>query len=148
MSSLLFNGATHQIHLYDNDEKLVDSWTAYNNVDRRATLTHLANRSYTVQDRSVPHHHTPDANGAYGLHGIIRFAVPGHSGVGVHSGRANAVHQPGPAHATMGCIRTTDEAMAAIAAHIRTAPLSTIRVEHNSAPHARGATRRNRHRHA
>ena len=50
--------------------------------------------------------HAASANGPYGLHGIIRFDVPGHPGTGVHSGRANARHLPGPEHPTMGCIRT------------------------------------------
>lgn len=42
-------------------------------------------------------------NGPYGSNGIFIFNVPGHSGLGVHSGRS------GPLSRTMGCIRTTDE---------------------------------------
>lgn len=147
MSSLVFNGGEHRIELYDDRGKLVGSWTAYNNVDSHATLTHLQNRSYSVIDRSAPHRHAGDhTNGPYGSHGIIRFNVPDHPGIGLHSGRANALHMPGPAHATMGCIRTTDEAMAEISSHIRTSPLTSIRVENNSAWHARHATRQHQHR--
>jgi len=114
MSTLVFNGATHQVTLNDAHGNPVGSWSAYNNVDSHATLTHLQNRSYTVQDTTAPHRHAANANGPYGSHGIVRFNVPGHPGIGVHSGRANARHLPGPAHPTMGCIRTTDAAMAAI----------------------------------
>jgi hypothetical protein len=46
-------------------------------------------------------------NGPYGSNGIFVFSVPGHSGIGVHSGRAN---KGGPLHPTKGCLRTTDEA--------------------------------------
>jgi len=146
MSTLKFDGSTHQISLIDNDQNIVGTWAAYNNVDSHATLTHLQNATYTVQDTTVPRHHRPDANGPYGLHGIIRFNVPGHPGIGVHSGRANARHMPGPAHATMGCIRTTDEAMQKITAFMRSSPLTTIQVSHNHASSARSASRTNHHR--
>ena len=141
MSSLVFNGATHQISLNDAHGNPVGTWSAYNNVDSHATLTHLQNRNYTVQDTTTPHRHAANANGPYGSHGIVRFNVPGHPGIGVHSGRANARHLPGPAHPTMGCIRTTDAAMAAIANYIRTSPLTSVQVTHNSAPRAQHATR-------
>jgi len=143
-SKLVFNGATHQVSLVDSHGSIVGTWPAYNNVDSHATLTHLQDRTYTVEDRVTPHRHAADANGPYGSHGIVRFNVPGHPGIGLHSGRANARHLPGPAHPTMGCIRTTDAAMAAIASYIRTAPLTTIEVTHNSAGRAQHATRQNR----
>lgn len=136
MSKLKFDGLLHTIILTDNQGQQKGSWQAYNNVDSHATLRHIANGTYSVQDRIHPHNHTPDANGPYGLHGIIRFNVPHHPGIGVHSGRANARHQPGPKHATMGCIRTTDEAMLAIKNLIRTDPLLTIDVANNSATSA------------
>jgi hypothetical protein len=147
MAILIFNGQTHQITLTGSDGQPEGTWPAYNNVDSHATLTHLQNRTYTVEDRVAPHRHIASANGPYGLHGIIRFNVPGHPGIGVHSGRANARHLPGPAHPTMGCIRTTDEAMRAIAASMRAAPLTTIDVTNNNAPLARAASSRNRRRH-
>lgn len=143
MSKLIFNGMTHQISLLGDDGKAVGTWAAYNNVDSHATLTHLTNQTYIVQDRTAPHHHHASANGPYGLHGIIRFNVAGHPGIGVHSGRANAKRLPGPAHPTMGCIRTTDEAMQIISASIKAAPLTTVEVTNNSAPTARAATARN-----
>lgn len=146
MSRLLFDGRTHQLSLIGDSGVIVGTWPAYNNVDSHATLTHLQNRTYAVQDQAAPRRHVANANGPYGLHGIVRFNVPGHSGIGVHSGRADARHLPGPAHPTMGCIRTTDEAMRTISASMATARLITIEVANNSAPLARAATRRNRHR--
>lgn len=147
MSKLVFNGQTHQISLVGDDGKTKGTWAAYNNVDSHASLTHVPNRTYLVQDRTAPHHHRASANGPYGLHGIIRFNMAGHPGVGVHSGRANARHLPGPAHPTMGCIRTTDEAMRSIAALMRTEQLWRIEVIHNSAAMAHASSARNRNRH-
>lgn len=145
-ATLIFDGHTHQITLIGSDGVARGRWAAYNNVDRHATLTHLQNRTYTVGDQTAPHRHVASANGPYGLHGIIRFNVPGHPGIGVHSGRANARHLPGPAHPTMGCIRTTDEAMRAIAASMAASLVTTIQVTNNSAPMARAASGRNRQR--
>ena len=85
-----------------------------------------------MQDTKVPHHYTPNPNGPYGSHGIIRFNYPHHSGVGVHSGRAHKKHNPGPQHATHGCIRTTDKAMATISAVMKEDSLTNITVEGNS----------------
>ncbi|MEO7578912.1 MAG: hypothetical protein ABIT83_14990 [Massilia sp.] len=147
MSTLLFDGIQHKLSLIGNDGETVGEWIAYNNVDRHATISHLANHTYPIQDRSAPRRHVARANGPYGLHGIIRFHVLGHPGIGVHSGRADAKYAPGPAHATMGCIRTSDQAMSAIIDHMRTSPLSTISVVNNGAPQAQGATRRHGHRH-
>ena len=47
-------------------------------------------------------------NDGFGSYGIHYFGVPNRTWIGVHSGRAN---QGGPSHATLGCIRTTDEGM-------------------------------------
>ncbi|NHZ60778.1 hypothetical protein [Massilia genomosp. 1] len=148
MPALAFNGATHLIHLYDNDTTLIGSWEAYNNVDSRATLTHIPNHSYMMQDRTSPKHHVRDANGMYGLHGIVRFFVPGHQGIGVHSGRRHYRTNPGQKHWTKGCICTTDEAMAVIVEHMRNSPLTAVRVEHNCGTHTHRAPRRNRTAHA
>jgi len=63
----------------------------------------------------------------------------------VHSGRANARHLPGPQHPTMGCIRTTDDAMQAISALMRQQPLTAVEVTNNTAGGA-AATARNRAR--
>jgi hypothetical protein len=154
VSKLTYNGHTHTIEIFDDKGASLGKWTAYNNIDHAFakahydSLTHLKNGSYPVQDRQFPHSHAADANGSYGLHGIIRFNYPGHSGVGLHSGRANAKHMPGAQHATHGCIRTTDEAMAAIKIIIAKDPLKNMTVQANNAhavshgkvkqPHAHG----------
>jgi hypothetical protein len=147
MSKLIFNGALHQISLIDSNGQIVGTWAAYNNIDSHATLTHLQNRAYTVQDQTVPHQHMASANGPYGLYGIVRFNVSQHPGIGVHSGRANARHLPGPQHPTMGCIRTTDEAMLVITRFMRTSPLTTVEVINNNMVSACTATHRNQYRH-
>jgi uncharacterized membrane protein len=49
---------------------------------------------------------------------FMRFSVANRSGMGIHAGRNgqyDGLGRGGPAHATMGCIRTTDAAMSAIA---------------------------------
>lgn len=146
MAKLIFNGSAHQISLVSDTGEVLGVWAAYNNVDRHATLTHVRNGSYSVTDRLAPRRHAADANGPYGSHGIIRFEVPGHPGIGVHSGRATARNVPGPAHPTMGCIRTSDEAMLSIAATMNGNPLTRIEIVENSAPLARAATQRHSHR--
>lgn len=142
MSRLVFNGATHQIMLLSNGQ-IVGSWPAYNNVDSHATLRHVEDGIYLVLDKRAPRKHLANANGPYGLHGIVRFYVAGHPGIGVHSGRAFARRAPGPQHPTMGCIRTNDQAMHAIAKTMRTSPLTTIQVMCNSAESAHAASVRN-----
>lgn len=146
MSKLDFDGAAHLLALVDKNGKVAGTWPAYNNVDSHATLRHLPNGAFHVQDRIAPHFHVPDANGPYGLYGIIRFNVPGHPGIGVHSGRAHARHLPGPEHPTMGCIRTTDAAMLAISKLIKTDSLTMIEVKRNNATSAQAASHRNRNR--
>ena len=138
MSSLKFDGHQHRVHLLDKAGHVLGSWTAYNNIDSQFaaahyhSLRHLENGLYPVQDPVKPHFHQADANGAYGLHGIIRFKYPGHSGVGLHAGRANDVVAPGARHATHGCIRTTDAAMAIIRDIMKNDHLTTIGIVGNN----------------
>ena len=136
MSTLVFDGTSHTLTLFDARGQQVDQWHANNVVDHRATLRFVPNRSYTTADPAQPHRHGGSAdtlNGSYGRFGIIRlqdFTADGttHSGVGVHSGRAD---KGGADHPTMGCIRTTDEAMQAIVGHIVGDPLTSITVQNN-----------------
>jgi hypothetical protein len=134
----MYNGHIHKIQLLGHNNASLGSWVAYNNIDKTFaklhyhSLTHLKNGVYVVQDARIPFLHPADPNGPYGSYGIIRFHYPGHPGVGVHSGRANAKRLPGAQHPTHGCIRTTDEAMASIIAAIRKDPLKTIAVVGNS----------------
>lgn len=133
MSKLKFNGTQHQLVLIDRQGKVVGTWTAYNNIDSHATIQpHILDGSYAVVDTTRPHPHAADPNGPYGSYGIIRFNVPGHVGVGVHSGRANSRHLPGPQHPTMGCIRTSDAAMKSIRDFMAGDPLTMIVISGNS----------------
>ncbi|EHN8905995.1 hypothetical protein L8P92_14400 [Enterobacter asburiae] len=143
MARLTFDGCAHTLSLLGSDGSIVDKWTAYNNVDRRATFKHISNGTYQIQDKSKPHLHPGDSeDGSYGTYGIIRFSYPGHPGVGVHSGQAHSPYKPGPEHPTMGCIRTTDEAMKKIKEHMAKSSLSTITVSNNSACSAMSATQK------
>lgn len=144
MSKLKFDGTSHQISLVNSAGATVGTWAAYNNVDSHATIRHVNNGSYSVQDQTAAHPHSPNANGPYGSYGIVRFNVPGHPGIGVHSGRADATHLPGPQHPTMGCIRTSDDAMQAITNTMRTDALTSVEVTNNGPLTAQAATRRNR----
>lgn len=138
MSKLSFNGATHRISLIDHQGARLGTWPAYNNVDSHAAIQpHLANGSYVIRDRVRPRPHAANPNGPYGSYGIIRFGVSGHVGVGVHSGRANASHLPGPPHPTMGCIRTSNDAMRHIHDVMANDPLTVVEVAGNSQASAR-----------
>lgn len=127
----------HALELLDRNGSLLGRWKAYN-IDRKfakehyRSFTHLKDGIYTIQDKSIPFRHKSDADGPYGIHGIIRFNYPGHSGIGVHAGRAHAQVMPGAQHATHGCIRTTDDAMLAIMQAIGKDPLQTISIIGNS----------------
>jgi len=74
-------------------------------------------------------HHLPDPNGPYGSYGIYIFKVPGRTGMGVHSGRAN---KGGPNHPTEGCVRTTNSCMDQIMGIVATDPLTSIYIDNDS----------------
>ena len=80
------------------------------------------------------------------MYGIFRFNYPGHPGIGLHSGQAHNPHQPGPQHATQGCIRTSDEAIESVINAAKDSPLTTIQVTENNPVSAKAATKRHKHR--
>lgn len=129
MATLTFNGQGHTLSIIDDGGRTSGVWTAYNNTDSHATLRHIPDGTYIIQDTLAPHWHPANANGPYGLYGVIRFNVPNHAGIAVHSGRASS---GGPLHPTMGCIRTSDTAMKAIKDLMSKDHLSTITVIGNS----------------
>lgn len=59
----------------------------------------------------------------------IIFNVPGRTGMGLHSGRANSGAQN---HPTLGCIRTTDAAMGFVRNLITTDPVTSMTVINNN----------------
>ncbi|GBQ89826.1 hypothetical protein AA23498_0722 [Acetobacter nitrogenifigens DSM 23921 = NBRC 105050] len=134
MSSLIYNGATHLLTLTDSKGAKLGTWQAHNITDSHlSTVDYLHNGTYSFLDTRSAHPHPGDnINGPYGSYGIFRFNYPKHQGVGVHSGRANAARYPGVIHPTLGCVRTSDDAMAIIVKTAKTDPLTTITVQSNS----------------
>ena len=113
MSTLTFDRANDRIFLRNDFGEAIGDWEAMNNVDSHAKPWPPGNYRFSHYKK-----HADDApNSSYGSVGIFVFAVPEREGMGVHSGRRTAKDgrgRIGPAHATMGCIRTTDEAMTGI----------------------------------
>ncbi len=123
---MVHDATSHRITLIDRAGKTMGGLQSFNNVDRHATLTHLPNATFSFVDTIRPHPHPASPSGPYGSHGILRFNIPGHRGIGVHSGRTNAANLPGPPHPTEECIRRTDDATLSISGAIKNDPLSTI----------------------
>lgn len=144
MSRLVFDGTAHMLTLYADDGRRIGGpWPANNVVDRKATLRFVPNGDYTIDDPSRPFKHgravdhggvpVDSTDGAYGPCGIIRIhpfdvGKTHHAGIGIHSGRAR---KGAWNHPTMGCIRTTDEAMKAISQSMAKDPLKSITVRNN-----------------
>jgi hypothetical protein len=106
-SELVFERNKHRLTLLDQSGKKVAEFEAFNNV-----ITGKEPFPAGVFKFAHTKKHKDDAPGsAYGSHGIVVFDVPKRTGMGVHSGRADAKRNPGPKHPTLGCIRTTDDAM-------------------------------------
>ena len=142
-SRLEFDEHSHFLTLYASDGHVVGSWDAYNNIDSKVAakgFTHLENSTYQMQDKSTPKAHKESGHyGSYGAYGIFRFFVKSHDGIGVHSGKPIPFRNPGPEHATHGCIRTTDEAMEQLVQWAKKEPILTITVRNNGPTHAKGA---------
>lgn len=141
MSDLIYNHAMKQLTLRDRSGMTIGTWPANNNVDSRVGLLGLPNGVYRIKDRCYSHRHPRDTtNGAYGPAGIIRledfhFHKSLHEDVGVHSGRKHkpdGVGRTGVDHATLLCVRTTDQAMSMITMTMIVDPLNTLIVERSS----------------
>jgi RHS repeat-associated protein len=99
----------HSGSILDMDSK---SWSfpASNNASRNSRGTW--NSGWYSFDYWVAHS-GEGQNGSYGSNGNFVFSVIGCNGCGVHAGRANScdrANRCGVEHATLGCIRTTDDA--------------------------------------
>jgi hypothetical protein len=143
VSDLIYNHALKTLTLRDRDGATVGTWPANNNVDSRVGLAGLPNGVYQIRDKNTSHRHpTGDtSDGGYGPAGIIRiedFHFHGkkpHEGVGIHSGRkhlSDGAGRAGVNHATMLCVRTTDQAMSMITMIMRGDPLNALIVEKSS----------------
>jgi hypothetical protein len=127
MSTLEFSRTGKTITLKDKAGAPVHSWQAANNVasDSKGIWPDGTYRF----SRADAHTHDEGPESSYGSFGIVIFEVPHRSGMGVHSGRANDADgrgRKGPEHCSMGCVRTTDEAMKAIQAFHRSDPIASI----------------------
>jgi len=160
MSRLVFDGLIHTICLEDSAGKFINAWYANNLVaakdehGKKLELRFVPNGEYRILDPKVPHKHpgqmckdaktgqkipVDSIDGSFGRFGIVRMEAfhchwyklfHRHTGVGVHSGRANTRHDSWN-FATYGCIRTTDKAMQAITQHMLKDPLQLIIVKSN-----------------
>lgn len=130
MSHLDFDRVSQKIQLFDHfNVALTAPFAAFNLVDSRSRGP-WPDGTYRYQGYNA-HAEVADPDSEYGRHGILVFAVPGRSGMGVHSGRAripDGLGRVGPQHCTLGCVRTTDEAMAAFVEAARRDPIESITV--------------------
>jgi hypothetical protein len=115
MSRIEFDRSAHLVRLRGEDESvLAGPCEAYNNTDSHSKGP-WPDGSYSYLGYNS-HAALSDPDSEYGVDGILIFDVPGRVGMGVHSGRQSipdGLGRLGPAHCTLGCVRTTDEAMAA-----------------------------------
>ena len=145
LSSLVYNGNQGYIALYSGEGILIGAWPAANNVDSGSKGV-WPDGTFTMFDKDKPYTHggTKDTrDGEYGTRGIFRADnftdTDGdtRSSMGVHAGRENDADgrgRTGPAHATLGCIRTTEEAMEIIAETAAVDPIETIDVTRHPVP--------------
>lgn len=129
MSTLAYDDVTHILTLFSSTGERLGAWTAHNNAASNSGGVFPAG---TFEFSWHAQHEGGNADGAYGSYGNFIFEVPGRTGMGVHSGRsaqADRRGRSGTQHATMGCIRTTDRAMAQILAIHARDPLTTLSVD-------------------
>ena len=126
MSTLAFARGNEQLTLRASDGSVLGTWDAANFVDSRSKgiwPNGQYNFAYYVDHPDDP----PES--AYGSHGILIFEVPGREGMGVHSGRQgvpDGFGRSGFEHCTMGCVRTTDDAMAQLIRTHQMDPIASI----------------------
>jgi RHS repeat-associated protein len=110
LSSLIFNPLTQNLTVVNGNGVALENFPAASNT-ARASRGPWADGTYEWSAYNPHPGNGPE--GEYGENGINIFNVPGCSGCGVHSGRRDVfdgLGRKGIYHATLGCIRTTDEA--------------------------------------
>jgi RHS repeat-associated protein len=122
LSSLTFNRRDGTLTLIDKNGNVVMVCTAANNTARNSNGP-WPNGTYPFSRHQT---HRANPNGPYGSYGIDIFDVPGRTGMGVHSGRAD---KGGPIHPTEGCVRTTDPCMQGIVNWQSQDPLTKITIQ-------------------
>jgi len=108
LSYLVFNRFTHQLTLYSRERIAIGTYEARNQTCNTAGVCYENWPEGTWQWSHWAPHPEDNANTSFGSYGNFVFWVPGRTGLGVHSGRANTI--AGTAFQTEGCIRTTDDA--------------------------------------
>jgi hypothetical protein len=112
-STLDYDGAARRLTLTRGDGT-VQQFPAANNPQRNSG-GRWPNGTFNYERHTTHPDDAPDSG--YGSNGNHIFTVPDRSGMGVHSGRVetpDGLGRSGVGHATLGCIRTTDEGTAAI----------------------------------
>jgi uncharacterized protein RhaS with RHS repeats len=131
LSYLVYHSGSNSLQVYSDDERLLQTFSAYNNAQRSSNGPFPPGQF--PFDR-VSDHTGADAssNGRYGPNGNFIFNVPGRTNMGVHSGRAgscDAANRCGSQYSTNGCIRTSDDATSFLRNLNGTDPIRFIRVE-------------------
>jgi RHS repeat-associated protein len=115
LSWLVYDPNTHTTTFYGRDGTPLGEWPSGNNVmPGRSVYPYPpldpgfapGGRAYEFDYYMA--HPESDATGPYGSNGNFVFKVPGHLGIGFHSGRR------GPNSPTNGCYRSTNEATATV----------------------------------
>src|SRR4030081_2592748 len=136
MSSLDFDRTNSRLTLLDRTgAPNAGPFVAHNNVDSHSKGP-WPEGTFAYQTY-LAHAEVADPDSEYGKFGILIFSVPNRVGMGVHSGREDipdGLGRVGPQHCTLGCIRTTDEAMQAILAAIDGQSMTSITIRSAAAP--------------
>jgi hypothetical protein len=130
-STLDYDGATNQLTLTRGDGTL-QQFPAANNPQRNSG-GRWPDGTFSYERHTSHPDDAPDSG--YGSNGNYIFTVPGRDKMGVHSGRMDRPDRAGRSgvnHATLGCIRTTDEGTAAIRDAMTSGdPVTRITVRNN-----------------
>ena len=143
---LIFSGTQGNLQIWDDnntpddysDDTFIGQYMAHNNV-ASSSLGKWEDGIYEVADKNARHTHSKDEdspNGQYGEGGCYRAVnfietTTGTTrrGMAIHAGRE---HKPFLKRVTMGCVRTTPEAMIAIDEAIsKYGPLQKIIIQNN-----------------
>src|SRR5260221_11875901 len=115
MSTVHFDHATGRLWLLnDKMQPIAGPWAAANFVDSQSRGPFPLG---TFRFDAWQTHPGDGPESPLGTSGVILFKVPSREGMGVHGGREtspDALGRKGIAHATFGCIRTSNEAMTAL----------------------------------
>jgi len=109
LSSLIYTASTHTLTVVNGAGVALESFPAANNTQRNSR------GAWPVGTYAYAYFNPHSGDGpesAYGSNGINVFNLPGCAGCGVHSGRQDkpdGLGRSGVFHATLGCIRTTDD---------------------------------------